>query len=99
MIPPPQLKDQLFGTDHLSGDLKGRAVRGGAIVLCSQVVRLVLQMGSTVVLARLLRPDDFGLVAMVLVFTGFANSFKDLGLSTATVQRAEITHAQVSTLF
>ena len=38
-------------------------------------------------------------VAMVTAVTGFIVLFKDLGLSTATVQRAEVSHEQVSTLF
>jgi O-antigen/teichoic acid export membrane protein len=88
-----------FRTDHLLGDLKGRSVRGGAVTLSAQAVKFVLQIGSTAVLARLLTPADFGLIAMVATVTGFAGLFKDLGLSQATVQRAEITHDQVSTLF
>jgi PST family polysaccharide transporter len=50
-------------------------------------------------LARLLTPNDFGLIAMVTAITNFALVFKDIGLSTATIQRAELNHAQVSTLF
>ena len=88
-----------FGTDHLLADLKGRSVRGGAVTLTSQAMKFVLQMGSTVVLARLLLPSDFGLIAMVTAVTGFVAMFKDAGLSMATVQREDITHDQVSTLF
>lgn len=88
-----------FATDHLLGDLKGRSVRGGAVTLSSQVIKFILQMGSTIVLARLLLPSDFGLVAMVTAITGFVAMFKDAGLSMATVQRREITHDQVSALF
>lgn len=96
---PIALDDRHFRTDHLLADLKGRSVRGGAVTLSAQVVKFALQLGSTAVLARLLTPADFGLVAMVAAFTGFIGLFKDLGLSLATVQRAEITHQQVSTLF
>jgi PST family polysaccharide transporter len=51
------------------------------------------------ILARLLTPRDFGLVAMVTTVTSFLRVFKDAGLSIATVQRERITHAQVSNLF
>ena len=51
------------------------------------------------VLARLLAPEEFGLVAMVTTVMGFLRIFQDAGLSTATVQRREITHGQVSNLF
>lgn len=88
-----------FTTDHLMADLKGRTVRGGAVTLSAQAVKFVLQMGSTMVLARLLTPADFGLVAMVTAVTGLVAMFKDAGLSMATVQREHITHEQVSTLF
>ena len=51
------------------------------------------------VLARLLDPTDFGLVAMVTALTGVLNLFRDFGLSTATVQRTSVTSEQLSTLF
>lgn len=92
------IRDQ-FATDHLLTDLKGRSVRGGAITLTAQAIKFALQMGSTMVLARLLTPADFGLIAMVTAVTGFAAMFKDAGLSMATVQREHITHEQISTLF
>lgn len=91
--------DRFFKTDHLNDDLKGRSVRGGAATLSSQVFKFVLQTGTTFLLARLLAPEDFGLVGMVTVLLLFAELFRDLGLANATVQKAEINHAQVNTLF
>lgn len=91
--------EHYFKTDHLKDDLKGRSVRGGAVTLAAQVCKFVLQMGSTMALARLLTPADFGLVAMVFAVTGFVGMFKDAGLSMATIQRDEITHDQISVLF
>lgn len=92
-------RDQYFRTDHLKSDLKVRSVRGGAITLFAQVFKFVLNIVSNVVLARLLTPDDYGLVGMVTAVTGFITIFRDLGLSMATVQKEEINHEQVSTLF
>ncbi len=91
--------EQYFNTDYLKADLKGRSVRGGAVTIAAQASKFILQMGSTVVLARLLAPEDYGLIGMVTVVIGFAGLFKDLGLSTATIQKSEINHKQVSTLF
>ncbi|MEO1124836.1 MAG: lipopolysaccharide biosynthesis protein [Cyanobacteria bacterium J06639_16] len=91
--------ERFLRTDHLKDDLKGRSVRGGAVTLASQGARFFLQMGSTAVLARLLSPEDYGLIGMATVFTGFIELFKHMGLSAATVQRAEVNHRQVSTLF
>jgi PST family polysaccharide transporter len=65
----------------------------------AQAALFALNLLSIVVLARLLAPKDFGLVAMVMTIMGFLRIFNDAGLSIATVQRDEITHAQVSNLF
>ena len=86
-------------TEHLHADLKGRSVRGGLLTLISQGAQFALQTLSTIILARLLMPADFGIVAMVTALTGLASAFADFGLSEATIQRKEITHEQVSTLF
>lgn len=88
-----------FQTEHLLKDLHGRSFRGGVVTLGGQAVRFLLQTISTVALARLLRPQDFGLTTMVGAIIGLIGLWTDLGLSNATVQRSEITHAQVSVLF
>lgn len=93
------LQDEYFGTSHLKADLKGRFVRGSVITAFGQAARFVIQTCSTVVLARLLTPKDYGLVAMVTAVTGFIMIFKDLGLSTATIQKEQTNHQQISTLF
>ena len=88
-----------LNTDHLQADLRGRSVRGGAVNVTSQGAQFLIQSVATVVLARLLTPADFGLVAMVSTVTGLGQAFADLGLSEATIQRKEISHEQVSALF
>lgn len=75
------------------------AVRSAAVTLNAQIAKFFISLMFTAVLARLLMPRDYGLVAMVSVITGFVGIFKDGGLTIATVQRAELTHGQVSTLF
>jgi PST family polysaccharide transporter len=97
--PPAAKHAHHFDTKHLMGDLHGRSVRGGAVTLIGQTGKFALQIGSTAILARLLTPDDFGLIAMVIAITGLAAIFKDAGLSMATVQRKDVTHEQVSALF
>lgn len=51
------------------------------------------------VLARILSPGDFGVVGMVTALTGVLLMLRDFGLSSATVQRVEVSHEQTSTLF
>lgn len=91
--------DEYFRTDHLDDDIEGRTVRGGAITSAAQILKSILQISSTLILARLLTPEDFGLVAMVTAVTGFLAMFKDMGLGMVTIQREDITHRQVSALF
>jgi O-antigen/teichoic acid export membrane protein len=79
--------------------LRRKTISGGMAAAAGQVVTFALHFGSIAVLARLLGPGDFGVVAMVTAVTGFMALFGDSGLSLATVQRERITHAQVSTLF
>ena len=95
----PEVDDRLLATYGADDDLRGRSVRGGVVTLTGQGGRFVLQLGSMMVLARLLAPEDFGLLAMVAAVTGVVGVFKDFGLASATVQRREITHRQVSNLF
>ena len=51
------------------------------------------------ILGRLLTPEDFGLIAMVTAFIGLLSAFKDFGLASAIIQREDLTHEQVSTVF
>jgi O-antigen/teichoic acid export membrane protein len=83
----------------LLGDLRARGVSGGIVTGLAQGSKFSLSLISAIVLARLLMPEDFGLVAMVTTITGFLRVFKDAGLSTVTIQKVNITHAQVSNLF
>lgn len=75
-----------------------RSVRGGTITLVSQLATAVLRIASIAILSRLLEPEAFGLVAMVMAVTTFASTFRDLGLSSATVQKAVLSGEQLSTL-
>lgn len=92
--------DRLKQADVLaSAEFKRTSVRGGAATVLGQGVGMALQIGTTVILARLLSPTDYGLQSMVITLTGFVSLFKDAGLSVATVQRKDLTQEQISTLF
>lgn len=89
----------IFTNKNLNKDLRGKSVRNGAITVFAQILRFSLNMGVTIVLARLLVPEDFGLFGMCGSVLVFINLFRDMGFSWATIQREEINHHQVSTLF
>jgi PST family polysaccharide transporter len=86
-------------TDDLRRNLRGKSVRGAIYLALGGGGELLLRLVSTAILARLLVPEHFGLVTMVTSITGIAGQFSQLGLSTATVQRRDIDHHQVSNLF
>jgi PST family polysaccharide transporter len=69
------------------------------VAIASRAVTVVIQVGATLFLARLLSPADFGLVAMVTAITGFAPVAIDLGTRDAAVQKDKITEDEVSGLF
>jgi len=80
-------------------DLKERTIRGGFAKVCAQAANFLLRVGSLMVLARLLEPQDFGLMGMVTALTGVLNLFRDFGLSAATVQRVNVTEEQIPRYF
>lgn len=78
----------------------GRAgARGSAITLGAQGVRFLAQLVSIAVLARLLPPADFGLIALVLAVISVGELFRDFGLSTAAIQSEKLTRVEKSSLF
>ncbi len=88
-----------FQEQGISRDTGQRALRGGIISVVGGYGNAALQLVASVVLARLLTPDDFGLVAMITALTSFAPLLIDFGLADVTVQKSRINHGQVSTLF
>lgn len=93
------LKSVSCGSSGALGALKRKSVRGGAVTMLSKGISILIQLTSTVILARLLTPEDYGVIAMVAAVTGFAGLFGDLGLSSAAIQKKGLTLAQQSNLF
>ena len=82
-----------------SNDLGRLALRGGIVSVALQFGNGALQITAAIILARLLTPEDFGLVAIVTVLTIYAPILIDFGLGEATAQRSIISRNQVSSLF
>jgi PST family polysaccharide transporter len=80
-------------------DLREKAVRSGLAKLIGQGCILALRLGYMVVIARMLVPDDFGLVAMATIVTATFELFASAGLSVAAVQKSTISEEQMSSLF
>jgi PST family polysaccharide transporter len=75
------------------------AARGASITLLAQLYKTVLQLAATMLLARMLAPDDFGLIAMVLSVIGISEIFRDFGLSSAAIQAKSVSKAERTNLF
>lgn len=80
-------------------NLKIRAMSGVKWTSSSAVFNAVMVFLQTVVLARLLIPEDFGLMGMLLIIVGFSQLFSDIGISNAIIHRREVTRYQLSSLY
>jgi PST family polysaccharide transporter len=96
--PRPSRRDP-FTRPEVPTNLRKSSVRGASLMSASRVVNMALRFCATGVLARLLTQGDFGLWTMTAVISGFFAMFMDVGLTQATIQRAQIHHRQISTLF
>jgi O-antigen/teichoic acid export membrane protein len=86
--------------ERIAGDsLRRRTLHSLGWSGLSQVLRQGLQVVVSILLARLIAPNDFGAMAMVLVFSGFAASFSDLGLGAALVQKQDAQPRHAATAF
>nr|MBA3965875.1 oligosaccharide flippase family protein [Nitrospirales bacterium] len=79
-------------------DLKRKSLQSGTVTLGSQLSAITLGTATTAILGRILTPQDFGVIAMVLSVTVLAKLFQDIGLSSAAIQKGNLTHEQSSTL-
>jgi O-antigen/teichoic acid export membrane protein len=79
--------------------LRRTAVRGAGAAIAGAAGNFLVQMGSIVILARLLAPADFGIVAMVTTFSLLLRSFGLNGFTELIMQREELTESLASNLF
>lgn len=85
--------------ERVTMSLARSAANGVLFTMGAQVSKIVLQFVSVAVLARLLTPHDYGLIALVLVVVGAGEVFRDFGLTAATLQALTVTAQQRSQLF
>ncbi|MDE5579072.1 MAG: lipopolysaccharide biosynthesis protein [Alistipes sp.] len=73
----------------MSGELKERVARGVAWSIGEKIGTMLLQMGVSIVVLRLLMPDDFGVVAILTALAAFAVVVVDSGFSQTLIRKAE----------
>ena len=89
----------LSGTPPKYRAVRDKSVRGASVGALLLIAKAVIGFGSLVVMARLLVPEDFGLVAMAGISIGILRIVGDFGLVMSTTQRRNVDAAQLSTLF
>ncbi|MCL4493063.1 MAG: lipopolysaccharide biosynthesis protein [Nitrospirae bacterium] len=76
-----------------------KALKSGLWLAAFRLISQTLSWVVTVTIARILAPEDYGLMAMAGIFTGYAALFSELGLGSAIIQKKEITQGELSNAF
>lgn len=82
-----------------NADIAKRTVSGSAYSVASSAVTIVLGIVRSILLARLLLPEHFGVVALALVFLNFSSQIRSFGLDNALIQRQDSNDDLFATYF
>ena len=76
-----------------------KAFKGASWLALFRVISQSFSWAATIIIARILVPEDYGLMAMATILTGYAVIFSELGLGAAIIQRERVTDEELSSLF
>ena len=79
--------------------LKKKAVNGVLWRIGEQGANQIIQLGLSMILARLIMPDQYGMIAMLAVFTAVADVFVNSGFSSALMRKNNRTQEDCSTVY
>jgi PST family polysaccharide transporter len=82
-----------------SSELKAKAIKSAGITISFQLVGYIFQTIGTFWIARLVTPEDFGLVTMVTIFSLLLQNLGENGFTEYVIQKDKIDRTQLSTLF
>lgn len=85
--------------DYKAENLTAKTVSGATWSAIARIGQQGVSLLSTAILARLLSPSAYGLLGMATVVIGFIDIFKDLGISSALIQRKDLTDEFTSSIF
>ena len=83
----------------MASDLKTKTLSGMIWSFVQRFGTMAISFVSNIVLARLLTPDDYGTIGMLMIFIAVANTFVDGGFGSALIQKKEPTKEDYSTIF
>lgn len=79
--------------------LKSKAISGAKWTAYSTVINTAAQFLQLFVLGRLLSPEAFGLMAILMVILGFAQAYSDMGVSQAIIHKQNVSELELSSLY
>lgn len=83
----------------MSGELKNRVAAGVAWNISEKVGSMLLQLVVSIIVARQLMPEDFGVMAILTFFTSIALSVVDSGFSQTLIRKKEPSDADFGSVF
>ncbi|MEJ6008247.1 lipopolysaccharide biosynthesis protein [Paucibacter sp. AS339] len=83
----------------MSENLRKNVVRAVGASTLGTLLAKIISLASTLVLARLLMPEDYGLMAMASTVTGFIGFFNEIGLGAAIIQKQDLKKEEASSCF
>ncbi|WP_298892564.1 lipopolysaccharide biosynthesis protein [uncultured Psychroserpens sp.] len=78
---------------------KNKIIKGGFYLTIVNVLSQVLAIVVNIVLARLLLPEDFGLVALTMTYIGFITLFTNMGFGSSIIHEQSTTNKQLSSIY
>lgn len=91
--------NEYFVYNQYSRDIKKKALIGAGSIVTANILNYGFQTIGTIIFARFLLPEDFGLITMVTVFSLLLLNFGKNGFTEVIIQQKETNHQQISTLF
>lgn len=83
----------------MTESLKRKTVKGVAWSAVERFSTLFVQLIVNIILARILMPEDFGMIAILTAFIQFSQAFIDSGFTNALIQRKDRTNVDFCTVF
>ncbi|WP_239618814.1 MOP flippase family protein [Cohnella mopanensis] len=65
----------------------------------STIISIAIQLAQIIIISRLLKPEHYGLMGMMMVFIALALSMNDLGISNAIIHRQTVSRKELSSLY
>lgn len=83
----------------MNDDLKTKALKGSVWTILEKISSNIVSFIVSMILARILAPEEFGKVALLMVFISICDIFVESGLGIALIQKKNVTEIDFSTIF